>query len=342
MTINSLKSNNPTPTLPFPKGEGEELISHKGAFGFFMLAPRFIGVEKAHKPQILNGFKRFESAFANIPPVSPLSQRGENPKNHKSVINHDFYFRPIHRKTCWERSLSPDSVGEVPSLRPPFSIHHCPSVHQIPIVFSLPFGKGEGRGGDILPSIPPFPHPPFLHSPSSILPLSIKSQSSSPSPLGKGRAGVGLFIPCLVAPPSKNLKGWLMVSQNLPQTISKGGSCFHRTPLKQSKWVGHAFTEPPSNNLKRWFMVSQSPPQRIPKAGSWYRRAPLQESQKVGHGFTEPPSKHLKGWVTVSQRLPQRIPKAGSRRIRNTLAMQKGVKYKIFIKHYESMKDENE
>jgi hypothetical protein len=217
-TINSLKSNNPTPTLPFPKGEGEELISHKGAFGFFILAPRFIGVEKAHKPQILNGFKRFESASANIPPVSPLSQRGENPKNRKSVIDHDFYFRPIHRETCWERSLSGAEVSlsnvlavhssfiiyhsnvppslrpsispslHPPSLRPlvpspfrpfvssslhpfalsplrlfvppssipPFSVPPSllPSVHQIPIVFSLPFGKGEGWGGVILPSSP--------------------------------------------------------------------------------------------------------------------------------------------------------------------------------------------
>jgi hypothetical protein len=146
MTINSLKSNNPTPTLPFPKGEGEELISHKGAFGFFILAPRFIGVEKAHKPQILNGFKRFESASANIPPVSPLSQRGENPKNRKSVIDHDFYFRPIHRETCWERSLSGAEV----------SLSNVLAVHSSFIIYH------SNVPPSLRPSISPSLHPPSL------------------------------------------------------------------------------------------------------------------------------------------------------------------------------------
>jgi hypothetical protein len=35
------KSNNPAPTLPFGKGEGEEFVRLGGFFGFFMLAPDF-------------------------------------------------------------------------------------------------------------------------------------------------------------------------------------------------------------------------------------------------------------------------------------------------------------
>jgi hypothetical protein len=212
--------------------------------GNFMLAPDFSRVKKAHKPQILNGFKRFESASANIPPVSPLSQRGENPKNHKSVIDHDFYFRPIHRETCWERSLS---GAEVPSLRPPSSLLH-----------------------------PPFSVPQTIKKGGSWYRRTSLKQSKK---VGHG----------IAEPPSKNLKGWVMVSQNPPPRISKGGSWHRRTSLKVSQRVGHGITEPPSKNLRRWVMESQSPPQTISKGGSWFHRAPLKQSQRVAQEVSEIP-----------------------------------------------------
>jgi hypothetical protein len=40
-----------------------------------MLAPDFSRVEKEQAPPILNGFNRFPSVAANIPPVSPFAPR---------------------------------------------------------------------------------------------------------------------------------------------------------------------------------------------------------------------------------------------------------------------------
>jgi hypothetical protein len=51
-----------------------------GCGNSFSLAPDFSRVEKEGTPPIFNGFNRFSLAYANIPPVSPLFERGEKPQ----------------------------------------------------------------------------------------------------------------------------------------------------------------------------------------------------------------------------------------------------------------------
>jgi hypothetical protein len=72
LTINSLKSNNPTPTLPFPKGEGEELARLEGAFGFFILTPDFSRVKKGDTHQSPTVSTVYGDAADAIIPTPPL------------------------------------------------------------------------------------------------------------------------------------------------------------------------------------------------------------------------------------------------------------------------------